>query len=412
MNILACLFALTGVLPLIASAGTSGPAPIPPPPAFQISTASLNLCRGVVNYIPITATNPGSQPMTSLQLGVIASRNIYAIGNGTVNQATVPANGSVVVKLPIFVSLNTSTLVSAGISVNYNYYSLYSDSEIRNISFGVQTCPAVISANVSSIEVTSGKIQNIGINLTNTGGMPLTSISLKASLPGQDAAILTQQPRLVGALQPGKSVTVNENVFIYRNATQSFPINITLSLYNGTNPVQILDSIQLLSAGIINITPSSITLSPQTPRAGSLFSASFILTDVGTSGASAVTATAMPPAGFSPYGSSSVFVGDMQVDTQTPVTLTMLVNGSVKGGSYDVPVRISYLNSLRQNQSTMIDIPIKVSSADFNSLASGNRNAGTQAQSNISPLAILFFLTSVILAFLYYRERKGKRKGK
>jgi hypothetical protein len=409
---LICLLLYAAVMPTVVFAGTSGPSPVPAPPGFQIVASSLTLCRGVVNYIPITVTNPGSQPMTSLQLGIVASKNIYAIGNGTINQATVPANSSVVVRLPIFASLNTSNLVSAGISVNYNYLSLYSDSETRNVSFVVQTCPTALSVNLNSIVAVSGRSSNITINLTNMGKVPLSAISIRASLPSQDGAILTAQPTLIGSLNPKASAIVNENVFIFRNASQSFPINVSASFYNGTNPVQILDTIQMLSSGIINITPSSITLSPQNPRAGSIFSASFILTDTGTSGASAVTATAIPPAGFSAYGSSSVFVGDMQVDTQTPVTLTLLAGSGVKSGNYTIAVRISYLNGLRQNQTTTISVPVRISGAAFNSSAAGAGGGTQAAQAGSDFLSLVMFLIIIVLAVLLYRERKRGRKTK
>ena len=175
--------------------------------------------------------------MTSLQLGLIASKNIYAIGNGTVNSANVSANGIVTMHLPIFVSLNTSSLVSVGITVNYNYLTLYSDSEVRNMSFGVQSCPSPLSVQTSPV-VTSGRIEKLALNLTNVGNKTLGDISLRVSMPSQDAAILTGQPVQVGTLVPGAKLQVNESVFMYRNASQSFPLNVSVNMYNGTSPVQ------------------------------------------------------------------------------------------------------------------------------------------------------------------------------
>ena len=43
----------------VAFAATSGPSPIPNPPSFQVGTTALTLCKGVVNYVPITVTNLG-----------------------------------------------------------------------------------------------------------------------------------------------------------------------------------------------------------------------------------------------------------------------------------------------------------------------------------------------------------------
>ncbi len=414
-NLFRLLLLFAALAPAPAFAGTSGPSPVPPAPPFQLSTPVLTLCRGVVNNIPITVSNPGSQPMTSLQLGIVASKNIYAIGNGTVNQADVPANDATILHLPIFASLNTSSLVSVGVSINYNYLTLYSDSEVRNISFGVQSCPSSLSVRTSPV-VTSGRIENLTLNLTNVGSAVLSAISLKISLPAQSAAVLTSQPVQVGALAPNESAQLNETVFIYRNASQSFPLNVSVDMYNGTAPVQILDTIPLLDLGIINLTPSSITLSPTLPAAGSIFSASFILTDVGTAGASAVTVTPLTPNGIAPYGSNSVFVGDMQVDTQTPVTITMLSRASVASGTYEIPVRIDYLNSLRQNKSTVISLPVTlVSGAASNLSGSGAQRGGAVIRRSSSPFALLAaseLVAILALAFLYTRERSRARRAK
>jgi len=400
------LLLLMTIMPSIAFAGTSGPSPIPPAPAFQISTAVLTLCRGIVNNIPVLVSNPGIQPMTSLQLGLVSSRNIYAIGNGTVNHATVTANGTTTVNLPLFVSLNTSSLVSVGISVNYNYYSLYSDSEVRNVSFGVETCTSPLFIQTNPV-VTSGRIGNLTINLTNVGSTTLKAVSLQISLPSQVAAILSSQPIQIGTMEPGAKTQVNERVFIFRNASQSFPLNVSVYMYNGTSPVQLLDTIPLLSTGIINITSSSTTISPASPTAGSIFSMSLILTDIGTTGVSAVTATPLPPIGIAPYGSNSVFVGDMSVDTQVPVTMTLRSNSSLKGGSYAIPVRINYLNNFRENLNTTIMVPVTIVA----SIASNSTRLGTypgrSAGAGGFPVLLAAVIAVVMAVALWYVLKKG-----
>ncbi len=423
-NILGMLLLFAAFASVFAFAGTSGPSPVPPAPAFQLSTNALVLCKGVVNVIPITVSNPGSASITSLQIGLIASKSAYAIGNGTVNSANVSANSVTTVHLPIFISLNASSLISVGVTVNYNYLALYSDGEIRNMSFEVESCPSPLSVQTSSV-VTSGRIEKITLDLTNVGSIALNTMSMKISLPPQDAAILTAQPIQIGALASGANAKINESVFIYRNASQSFPLNVSVNMYNGTSPVQILDTIPLLSHGIINMTPSSITLSPTSPTSGSIFSVSFILTDVGTSGASAVTVTPMPPKGITPYGASSVFVGDMSVDTQTPVTVTLLANTSMASGTYNVPVRIDYLDSLRDSQNAIIDVPVAItgSAAGLNTSRAGySRTAVSSATGNTiyvrrassTSIVVLVLLLAVIavLAFLYLRERKARKQHK
>ena len=98
---MAILLLIMAVIPAIAFAGTSGPSPIPNPPNFQVSTNALLLCRGVVNFIPITVTNAGNQngaiggiTMESLTVGLANSKYLSLIANGTTNSINLQTTNS------------------------------------------------------------------------------------------------------------------------------------------------------------------------------------------------------------------------------------------------------------------------------------------------------------------------------
>lgn len=413
INLIGFLLLFAVIAPAVAFAGTSGPSPIPPPPSFQLSTNATTLCKGMINRVPITIKTPaGAAAMQGVQLSLTNSRYVYAVGNGTVTAVNVTANTPTTVPILVFTGLNSSSLVSTGVAIDYQYSTFYTDSEVRNISFGVETCPTSLLVGVSPGVLTSGKIENVTFNFTNTGNTTLNYISMHASLPSMDGTFLGIQPIQVRSVAPKSTVNLNEKVFVYSNATQSFPINLSISLYNGSSLEQISDNPIVLSSGIINITPSSTTLSPTVPTAGSIFSISFVLTDVGTSKASAVTATAITPTGFSPYGSNSVFVGDMQVDSQTPVTLTLTSASSLKNGNYIIPVRLNYLNDLRQNLSTTIYVPVQMgaSALTFNALSSTARKFSSSNRSGGGILiTVILAIAVIVLSVLFLRER-GQHK--
>lgn len=412
--ILLLLVAVASV-PALTFAGTSGPAPIPNPPAFQVSTNTVTLCKGVVNTVPLVVTNlgkmNGSITMSSLQLGLSSSRSLVLVANGSANLITLPPNTTIVVKMPVFVNLNASSIISAGITVNYNYLNYYSDSEVRNVSFGTDACPSQLSVSVNPKTLTSGKIENISFTLANEGRTPLSDISLKASPPIIDGEILSIQPVSVGTLLPSASTKVNESVFVFSNASQTFPINVSISMYNGTQLEQLNPSIAVLSSGLINMSATSLSTSPSAPAPGEIFSISFVLTDLGTSGASAVYATENPPAGFTSFGSNSVFIGTMQTDSQTPVTLTLSSSSSLKAGSYTVPVKVTYLNNLRQGLNTTIMVPVTIAGT-YNALANSGTGVAVRRSSGGGGLIILILLVAVIvLAYLFYKERKHRKKA-
>lgn len=399
--------------PALAFAATSGPSPIPPPPNFQMSTNVTTLCKGLVNNVPIAIKTPaGASTMQNVELSITSTRSAYTVSNGTVSAANVTANLTKIVNMPIFVSLNASSLISAGIAINYQYLTLYSDSEVRNISFGIESCPSPLSIAILPKVLISGRIENITLNLTNKGNTALNYILMHVSMPNSDGTFLGIQPIQVRTIAPRSSVKLAQSVFIYGNASQSFPMNFSISLYNGTTIEQIAYNPIVLSSGIINITPSSIALSPQKPTAGGIFSISFVLTDIGTAGASTVTVAPLPTPGFESYGSNSTFVGDMQADVQTPVTLTLISNASLKAGNYVIPVRINYLNNLRQNLSTTINVPLSVggSALSYNALSGAARQYGSRNGYGIVVIILAIFATAFLLLFL--RERGLHRRLK
>ena len=98
------LLLLIAAAPALAFAGTSGPSPIPNPPAFQVSTNTLTLCKGVINYIPVTVSNlgkfNGSITMENLQVGISGGRSIVPVANGSSSPLTIRPNSSVTVRIP------------------------------------------------------------------------------------------------------------------------------------------------------------------------------------------------------------------------------------------------------------------------------------------------------------------------
>ena len=420
---MAILLLIMAVIPAIAFAGTSGPSPIPNPPNFQVSTNALLLCRGVVNFIPITVTNAGNQngaiggiTMESLTVGLANSKYLSLIANGTTNSINLQPNSSITRIMPIFVSLNATNLLSSDILVNYNYLGYYSDSEARNISFGTESCQSQLSVAISPKVLTSGKIENVSFTLSNGGPTSLNELSMKASLSPQQGQILSSQPVSITTIPPFGSSTVNETLFI-NSTSETFPINVSVSFYNGTKFAQLSDSIAVLSSGIIDLIPSSITISPTSPNAGEIFSISFVLTNLGTTSASAVTATVLPPQGITAFGSNSVFIGSMSVASQTPVTLSLSSASSLKGGNYTVPIEISYLNNLRQQINSTIDVPATIyasnslsSGRGSISISNGNGTVTYKRSSGGTVIIAVLSLAVIALVVLLFRERRSHRK--
>ncbi|MCL4389104.1 MAG: hypothetical protein M1528_00170 [Candidatus Marsarchaeota archaeon] len=420
--VLIAALALSG----IAVAGTSGPSPIPNPPTFSITTNSLVFCRGETNYVPITVTDGGpagpSYPsigvsnltgtaMTQVELSVSPGKGILPESVGTVYIGVVHANNSSTTDIPLFVSSNASLITSIGIQIQYAYDALYTDSETRNLTFEVVSCGSPLAVSVNPKTVTSGEIQNLSINFTNSGNTTLSNLYVHYGVPGVDGAVVGSTQAELGDLKPQSTDRLNVSIFVSRNASiESFPLNLTATFYKGDNLEQISNSTSLIPIGSIDLLSSGLTLSPTVVSQGGIVSISFVLTDIGTSGASAVSVGAVVPNGFSSFSSNPVYVGDISADSQAPVTISLVAANTLKPGSYKIPLKISYLNSLRQNITTTSMVNVTVSSgSSYRAVASGAPVAGRES-SGLLPLTVLLALALVCVSYLFLKERrKGRR---
>ncbi|MDE1768540.1 MAG: hypothetical protein KGH62_04170, partial [Candidatus Micrarchaeota archaeon] len=341
--------------------------------------------------------------MQSVQLGVTNAKGIYSVT--TVNVGSVGPGMSSTANVPMLIAGNASSLLSAQITLNYFYYSLYSDSEASNVTFSTQVCPTPLSVKVYPNVLISGVIQNITVNLTNTGTVPINSLNLHFTIPGADGAWLSPQPVEIPSIAPGNTILLNRNVYIANNQTdQSVPLNVSLIFYNGTKLNQLSQNLEILASGLIALSPSGFTTSPTNPTPDSIFSESFIITDTGTAGASALTATPILPHGFTNFGSNSIFVGSISADSQTPVTISVIASNYVKPGQYTIPIRLNYMNNLRQNltlwaNASIFLIPSTPNFSDTTRLRTNSSGGG-------GTLLIILILIVIVLAVLYYNERK------
>lgn len=423
IEILGILLLFVMVAPMAAFAATSGPSPIPPAPNFQITTTSLTLCRGITNNIPIKITNLGNSDFPIMQQVQVSlsNKNIVELGNA-VDISIINPNSSVIANFSAFVNLNVSSLITVQVPVNYNYLTLYSDSEARNLTFQIQSCPSQIplTVNVSPSVLVSGQINNITFSFNNTGNTTLNDISASASIKGSTSGVvfIGRQPIQIDSIAPKTTVNVIEGMF--ENNSQIFPLNVSVSFFNGTELEEVADSFAMLSGGTTVMVPSSITVSPSNVTPGSIFSVSFIITDTGTSGVTNAAATAILPKGFRVYGTSgSSFIGSIQTESPTAISLTLITNSSFKSGNYIIPVKISYLNSLRQNLSTTVNVPVVVGGGrgsfgtggftTSNSLASARftgRNGIASYFLYIEVGLVVSIIAVITLSILFIRERK------
>ena len=340
------IMALLSVLvlfPVVFAAGLSGTSPDTNATGVPDNLQHYDLCKGSVNYIPVTVTNNGAlgnPTMQSVILTLSSIRGLTPFGRTSGSIPNITANNAKTVYLPVLVSPNASSVISTGVNIGYYFYQLYSDSETRNLTFSTVVCPTPLAIQVYPRIITQTGAQNLTFNLTNNGATNLNTVSVGVSISGrQGIALLGNPPQPVKSLRPSQTANVKQQIYVsLQNISQMIPVNVSVNFYNGSNLNQIFQNTFLLFGGIINMTPTSITTTPTMITPGSTFSISFVLTNTGTSAASSVTATAIAPVGFTHYGTSPTFVGSVAADSQTPVTLSLITGTNLTSGTYKIPI--------------------------------------------------------------------------
>jgi hypothetical protein len=420
--VFAVLLALGGIT---AFAGTSGPVPIPPAPNFQINTTTLILCKGLTNNIPIKISDLGNAynpAMTSVELS-LSGTGLSDVGP-SIDISNISSYNSLTINLPVFVNVNTPTgLMVVQVPINYNYLIYYSDSEVKTLTFEVQTCPSPLEVNASPDLFYTGQIDNITFNFTNTGSTVLSGISAQTTSQnsqGRGVQLFGEQPLVINSLAPGSTVSLEQKLYNENVSQQTFPVNVTVNFFNGTSPEQLSKSFTMFSTGTIDMVPTSITVSPANVVAGSILSISFVITDTGTAGVSDATATAILPKEFTAYGSNSIFLGSIQTGIQTPVSITMIANAVVKSGNYIIPVLITYQNNLAQNLNTTVDVPVVVGgSMSGNFLGGGVYTSNSAFRAEYARrgggyglyIEVILLIALIAVSVLYIRLRRKTTKA-
>jgi hypothetical protein len=58
------------------------------------------------------------------------------------------------------------------------------------------------------------------------------------------------------------------------------------------------------------------------------------------------------------FGSRSVFIGDMLVNSPSTFTITLITSNSTPPGRYEIPIQITYYDNLRTLYTINISIPV------------------------------------------------------
>ena len=375
---------------------------------------SQQLTAGKVNYITLNVSNKGSGYGYAIKPSVESTSYVSQAGPAT-SIGTLTPNSTDEVSVPVYVSPSAAS-TTVPVTIDFSYVNAYGYNETSPVTFGmyVVSPPNKVSIGLSSNEITIGQLQNDSLEIINNDSSSISNVSLTLTATSPLTLIGSDGYYSIGSIGAMKNASIPVSLYI-TSQTDVATLNAQLSYVLNGQPYSVSRSLSLLSPGYVNITNTGTTQLPDVATPGSVVSLTGTLLNTGSISASAVTLIAHSVSGISILGENSTFLGSIGTYSPTAFTLSVTLGKSIKPGTYEVPITVSYINNLNQKEYESIEMPILVSSGN-SSAFSGNpyanaakyRDAGSR-QALLYAIAAIIIL-AIIGAFLY--KRKGSKKQK
>ena len=336
-----------------------------------ISMISVNVSPTTItpgfNNLTLYIANNGNTPLYNLTLYITPTQPIALVNSdGKYYVGNLDAGASWSTKVMIFTTRPSPTpqqiYSTADLRISITYYDATGSlrSESRDIYLIIFMRPLVspISLDIEPHILVAGKINNATLYVKNVGKDDIENLQIAISIIGGQVSLMGSSVDQVPRLSTGATMEVPLQIYVPPAASSSATIQVDLSYYIEGTLFRETRGIGVVSKGIIDIEVTDFTIIPDRPSPGQIFSITVTLTNQGTITASAVTATPIATPNIRVFGSRSVFIGDMQVNSPSTFTITLITSNSTPPGRYEIPIQITYYDNLRTLYTINISIPV------------------------------------------------------
>lgn len=397
-------------------------APVRGSTGFSINATSHGLLAGSVNNLTIKLRNTGSGYAYDIKPSIAASSSLNPVGEPG-EAASLAPNATAYLTIPVYVSPG-----AAGQSVSAQLSLAYSDAYGNNESlqttldlYGVAPASQV-SLTSQYEDVEEGAPQNTSIIVSNSGGTPITNVTVQLTPESPMTIIGSDGYFSFPYIAAHSNVSMPVNLYVTSSSSTVATLSAQISyVFDGQAESGTRD-LSFLTPGAINITETSTALLPAAPTQGGIFSVTGTLLNSGTTSASALSISTSGVNGISVLGANSTFIGTVGVDSPTSFTVSFEASRTVKPGTYTIPLRIEYLNNLNQKQSKLIEVPVQIASSSANStFVTGNssfvKGSFNQKKGDSGLLLIVVIIIAAAVAAVaavaymkVFRKRTGKKQ--
>jgi hypothetical protein len=369
---------------------------------ISISTTMIN---PGINNLTLYVINNGNSPISNVTLYIVPAPPIALVNSdGKYYIDRLDRGASWSTNIAVFISrvaaMPQQVYSTANLKISLTYYDAAGTlrTETRDIYLIIYIPPIVspISVNIEPQVLVTGKINDATIYVKNVGHKDIENLQVAVSTIGGQISLIGGSSAQISRLSPGASLEIPTQIYVPPAASPSATILVDINYYIEGTLFHETRAVGMVSRGIIDIKVTDFTTIPERPSPGQIFSVTVTLTNMGTITASAVTATPVQTQNIRVFGSRSIFIGDMQVNSPTAFTVTLITSNNTSPGRYEIPIQLTYYDNLRTLYTVNISIPVLIGGGQQATVT----RASQQGQDGVAEVMGVQWIYYIVIAII------------
>ncbi len=267
-----------------------------------------------------------------------------------------------------------------------------------------------LEANAANNRLKAGYDNQLNITVKNDGQVPYTALDFSFTIPAP-LVITGKSQWTLNKLDAGDSFVIPVQIFV--------PSTSLGSTYSGAFAATCTDdygasqtyniAVGLIIVGNVELVVSDSVVKPQPATNGSRIEITTTLLNRGTVTARYVNATIVPDNFLVFTSESTVYVGDVEENSQSPFTLSANLSNTAEDGTYPIVIRITYRDD--QNIDNSFEVTSYLS-VDSNASLYPVETAGGGILEVLSELGLIIAIVVLATLAMIFTYQKRHRKSK
>jgi len=377
---------------------------------LELSINPTKIISDSNNTMYLTVSNIGEVDLHNIIIRLQPQNKLMINGPTIFYIDNLKANSTKIIGINVF-SGSVSSMELNKIVASTEYYDPYGNkySEIRYLYIIVTPHPPILSPIIYSNigELAIGKVNNITVFIENPSDHLMNNVLIDLT-PSQNIKILETDKNYFLSIPPKSKTELHIKLYVPPSIA-GVTTQITVKLEYLDSDANVIDTISkpiyFLLRGFILLKLTSTTVIPERPEIGKPFSITVTITNLGTSIAYAASASPILdglPVGI--FGSQSIFIGNIEVNTPTIFTVNLFLKNTTKT-NIKIPIEITYMDNLRTEHSIIFNVPVSISGTNIHK-TSLKHNTTLNNNLDLYMMILVPFAAVILLYYVFTRRRK------